>query len=145
MYDEGEEIDIEQKILRSMMENSYPDAEIDKLLETFGGSSSAFKMNINTINGEYYIENDIRFSEAVRDAIDEIKHMQRQGPPTKTAEAERRRFLSRQMEIAETLDVSLTVEHLLPALNEIVPPKTSQILWCLTLLSVVQAGLERKP
>lgn len=38
----------------------------------------------------------------------------------KSGEMERRRFLQRYMEIAETLGVSLTVEHLLPAINDIV-------------------------
>lgn len=51
-----------------MMDNSYPDAEIDNILETFSGSLK----NLNNLNGEF-IENDIRFSEAIREAIDDIK------------------------------------------------------------------------
>jgi len=51
------------------MENSYPDAEIDNILETFEG-----QINGNQMNGEY-IENDIRLSENIREAIDEIKQM----------------------------------------------------------------------
>lgn len=52
-----------------MMDDTYADAEIDKLLETF---SATMKMNGNNHNGEY-IENDIRLSESIRDTIDEIK------------------------------------------------------------------------
>lgn len=53
------------------MSSEYADAEIDKLLETFS-MSGQFKNNL--VNGEY-IENDIRLSEAIRDAIDEIKQI----------------------------------------------------------------------
>jgi hypothetical protein len=52
-----------------MKQNEYPDAEIDKLLETFKMSGN-FKNDI--LNGEF-IENDIRLSEAIREAIEEIK------------------------------------------------------------------------
>lgn len=98
-----------------MMNTDYVDDEIDKLLETL---STTIKMNNNNINGEF-IENDIRLSENIRDTIDEIKQMQR-APNNKSGIIERRRFLQRYMDIAELLGVSLTVEHLLPALNEIV-------------------------
>lgn len=39
---------------------------------------------------------------------------------TRTSEMEKRKFLARYMEVAEILGVSLTVEHLLPCLSEIV-------------------------
>ena len=39
---------------------------------------------------------------------------------TRSQEIEKRKFLTRYMEVAELLGVSLTVEHLLPALLEIV-------------------------
>ncbi len=58
----------DREVLNLMMTNNYPDAEIDKLLETFklsGGTN-------DILNGEY-IENDIRMSEAIREAIEEIK------------------------------------------------------------------------
>ena len=74
--------------------------------------------NGNFLNGEF-IENDIRLSESIRDAIDDIKHMQRPAS-NKSGIIEKRRFLQRYMETAELLDVSLTVEHLLPCLYEIV-------------------------
>lgn len=48
-YDESLEIDNDQRILKLMMGNSYADAEIDKLLETFGGQ---LKLNLNNINGD---------------------------------------------------------------------------------------------
>ncbi len=59
----------EESILKLMKQNEYPDAEIDKLLETFKMSGN-FKNDI--LNGEF-IENDIRLSEAIREAIEEIK------------------------------------------------------------------------
>ena len=58
-----------------MMTSEYADAEIDKLLETFS-MSGQFKNTI--VNGEY-IENDIRLSESIREAIEEIKQVQRSG------------------------------------------------------------------
>eukprot|EP00347_Sterkiella_histriomuscorum_P006427 403352815 len=113
-WDEDMDLDNEQKIMRSMMDGAYADQEIDKLLETF---SSTIKLNGNILNGEY-IENDIRLSDQIRDAIDEIKQMQRPSA-NKVGIIERRRFLQRYMETAELLDVSFTVEHLLPCLYEI--------------------------
>ena len=59
----------EESILKLMKQNEYPDAEIDKLLETFKMSGN-FKNDI--LNGEF-IENDIRLSEAIRETIEEIK------------------------------------------------------------------------
>lgn len=63
----------EDKIMRAMEEYEYPDAEVDKLLETFKMSGS-FKNDI--LNGEF-IENDIRLSEAIREAIEDIKEVQK--------------------------------------------------------------------
>jgi hypothetical protein len=71
IVDEDEELDNENALLHAMMSSEYADAEIDKLLETFS-MSGQFKNNL--VNGEY-IENDIRLSEAIRDAIDEIKQI----------------------------------------------------------------------
>ena len=56
-----------------MAGGEYPDAEIDKLLETFSMSGQLFQ-NKNILNGEF-IENDIRLNENIRDAIEEIKQI----------------------------------------------------------------------
>jgi hypothetical protein len=50
-----------------MMANEYPDAEIDKLLASFKLTGSN-----DILNGDF-IENDIRLSEQIREAIEEIK------------------------------------------------------------------------
>jgi hypothetical protein len=50
--------------------HAYPDEEIDKILQSFKDKGVVFKNDI--LNGEY-IENDIRLSEAIREAIEEIK------------------------------------------------------------------------
>lgn len=105
----------ESNILKLMMANEYPDAEIDKLLETFKMSGN-FKNDI--LNGEF-IENDIRLSEAIREAIEEVKLVQR-APNNKSGDLEKRKFLQRYMEVADLLGVSLSVEHLLPVLLELV-------------------------
>lgn len=56
-----------------MKNGEYPDAEIDKLLETFNMSGQLFSnKNPLILNGEF-IENDIRLNENIRDAIEEIK------------------------------------------------------------------------
>ena len=57
----------EARLMQVMMANPYPDAEIDKLLETFKISGKN-----DILNGEF-IENDIRLSESIREAIEEIK------------------------------------------------------------------------
>ena len=76
-------------------------------------------MNKNILTSGEYIENDIRLSESIRDAIEEVKQVQRLGT-TRVSEIERRKFLQRFMEVAETLGVALTVEHLLPCIGDIV-------------------------
>ena len=63
----------EERIIKMMMKNEYPDAEIDKKLEQFRGSG-AFKNDI--LNGDY-IDNDIRLSEAIREALESIKFAQK--------------------------------------------------------------------
>lgn len=85
------------------------------MLETFKLTGS-FKNDI--LNGEF-IENDIRLSEAIREAIEEIKFVQRPNT-SKSAELEKKKFLEKYFTTAELLGVSLTVEHLLPALVDLV-------------------------
>lgn len=66
--DEEEELaQREEKIMKMMMDNNYPDSEIDKLLESLKKSGS------NDILSGEFIENDIRLSEAIREAIEDIK------------------------------------------------------------------------
>lgn len=85
------------------------------MLETFK-LTGTFKNDI--LNGEF-IENDIRLSEAIREAIEEIKFVQRPNT-SKSAELEKKKFIEKYFTMAELLGVSLTVEHLLPALLELV-------------------------
>jgi hypothetical protein len=53
--------------------------------------TGTFKNDI--LNGEF-IENDIRLSEAIREAIEEIKFVQRPNT-SKSAELEKRKFLDK--------------------------------------------------
>ena len=98
-----------------MMGSEYADAEIDKLLETFS-MSGQFKNTI--VNGEL-IENDIRLSEAIREAIEEIKQLQKLGT-SKVGDMDKRKYLAKYTDVAELLGVSMTVEHLLPLLSDLV-------------------------
>jgi hypothetical protein len=116
--EEDKILEKEENILKLMRQNEYPDAEIDKLLETFKMSGN-FKNDI--LNGEF-IENDIRLSEAIREAIEEIKIVQKISM-SRGGDLEKRKFLQRIGEISELLGVGLTVEHLLPAILEIVSIK----------------------
>ena len=70
------------------------------------------------MNGEL-IENDIRLSESLREALEEIKQIQKLGNKSSDI-ADKRDFLSKYLDTAELLGVSLTVENLLPAVAEIV-------------------------
>lgn len=70
------------------------------------------------LNGEF-IENDIRLSESIRETIEEIKLIHK-SPSNKSGDLEKRKFLERYCQIAELLGVSLTVEHLLPAIQTLV-------------------------
>ena len=79
----------EERVMKMMIANQYPDAEIDKLLETFK-MSGKFKNEI--LSGEF-IENDIRLSEQIREAIDEIKIAQRTQSNKTTDIMEKRKFL----------------------------------------------------
>lgn len=72
--DNEEIIERDKQVLKLMMSNEYPDLEIDKLLEAFKLTGGSFNNDI--LNGEF-IENDIRLSEAIRDAIEEIKIVQK--------------------------------------------------------------------
>jgi len=85
--------------------------------------TGTFKNDI--LNGEF-IENDIRLSEAIREGIEEIKFVQRPNT-SKSAELEKRKFLDKYFTVAELLGVSLTVEHLLPAILELVRSNTFYI------------------
>jgi hypothetical protein len=86
-YDESEDLDNEQRILKMMMDGSYADEEIDNILETFAGKLNSAA----SFNGEY-LDNDIRISENIRGTIDEIKQLQR-AAGNKAGELDRRRFL----------------------------------------------------
>ena len=109
--DNEEIVERDTQILKMIMNNEYPDAEIDKLLETFNVTGN---FNNDILNGDF-IENDIRLSEAIREAIEEIKFIQRPNT-SKSAELEKKKFLDKYYTVAELLGVSLTVEHLLPAI-----------------------------
>lgn len=60
-----------QRLKQLMAKGENPDAEIDKLLETFSMSGQLFS-NKNILNGEF-IENDIRLNENIRETIEEVK------------------------------------------------------------------------
>ena len=68
--DNEEILERDNQIMKMMRDNVYPDSEIDKLLESFKVSAGNFKNDI--LNGDF-IENDIRLSESIREAIEEIK------------------------------------------------------------------------
>jgi hypothetical protein len=105
----------DERMLRMIMTGEYPDAEIDRILETFSMSG---QQNV-ILNGEF-LENDIRLSESVREAIEQIKQVQKPSAG-KLAENSKVKFLTRYMDTAELLGISHTVEYLLPALVELVP------------------------
>ena len=77
--------------------HAYPDEEIDKILQSFKDKGVVFKNDI--LNGEY-IENDIRLSDAIREAIEEIKLTQRINN-SKSAEIEKKKFLEKYYQTAE--------------------------------------------
>lgn len=98
------------------MDSSYADEEIDNILETLGSKLSTLG---SVGSAGEFLDNDIRLSDAIREAIEEIKKVQRP-QNNKSGEMERRHFLSTYMDTAELLGVSLAVEHLLPALIDLV-------------------------
>ena len=138
VIDSDEEDDIEmredQKILQLMMNNAYADEEIDKLIETF--SMMGYKGTQKIHSGEL-IDNDIRLSENIRNALDDIREIQRM-PFNRQGDIERRRFLSRFPNISELIGVSLTVDHLLPCLQELVSLDiiTFSLNWTMGVLRV---------
>jgi hypothetical protein len=61
-------------------------------------------------------------SDQIRDAIEEIKQLQRIGgsSTSRANDLDKKKWLQKYVEVAELLGVGLTVEHLLPALTEFV-------------------------
>ena len=77
-----------------MLSGEHPDAEIDKLLETFGVQVSQIgliPMN-NLFDGEM-IENDMRMREELREQIEEVRAIFKNCTSEKTSETTRKLFL----------------------------------------------------
>lgn len=77
-----------------MLSGEHPDAEIDKLLETFGIQVSqigqiSFK---NIFNGEI-LENDMRLGQELSAAIDEVKSICKNWTNPRTTESSKKQFL----------------------------------------------------
>lgn len=68
---DDDDSDENEAMIKMMQSGEYPDAEIDKLLETLNVQGN---FNSNILNGDF-IENDIRLSENIREAISEIKQI----------------------------------------------------------------------
>ena len=104
-----------------MLSGEHPDAEIDKLLETFGVQVSQIGLipMQNFFNGGI-IENDMRVREELREQIEEVRAIFKNWTSEKTSETTRKLFLMQLAETADALGVSLTVEHLLPGLLDLI-------------------------
>lgn len=119
---EDEESDENEMMIKLMQSGEYPDADIDKLLETLNVSGN---FNSNILNGDF-VENDIRLSENIREAISEIKQIQARSGNKVADRVEKKRFLFKYVEVSKLIGTSLTVEYLLPTLADIV--KTFNVL-----------------
>jgi hypothetical protein len=124
MYEDDEELHSEELADRLSMEmqlaGENPDEEIDKLLETLfdiqvGTSLASSKF----FNGDF-IANDIRLGAELRQLIGECEQIAADWFQKTTSEVNKKNFLVQINEKAEHLGVSLTVEHLLPALQKII-------------------------
>ena len=73
----------------------------------------------NFFNGEI-IENDMRMREELREQIDEVRAIFKNWTSDKTSETTRKLFLMQLAETADSLGVSLAVEHLLPGLLDVI-------------------------
>lgn len=113
---EDEESDENEMMIKLMQSGEYPDADIDKLLETLNVSGN---FNSNILNGDF-VENDIRLSENIREAISEIKQIQARSGNKVADRVEKKRFLFKYVEVSKLIGTSLTVEYLLPTLADIV-------------------------
>ena len=114
-----------KRALQYMMTGEYPDAEIDKLLETFGIQVSQIgSMSEKDIFQGQLIENDLRINVELRDQIDEIKFTYKNWSTLKMTDKKRKAFLQTLCDQAEYLGVSLAVEHLLPNLLDLMTNKS---------------------
>lgn len=113
---QDEESDENEMMIKLMQSGEYPDADIDKLLETLNVSGN---FNSNILNGDF-VENDIRLSENIREAISEIKQIQARSGNKVADRVEKKRFLFKYVEVSKLIGTSLTVEYLLPTLADIV-------------------------
>ena len=66
------------------------------------------------------IENDLRVREELREQIEEIRAIFKNWNSDKTSETTRKLFLMQLADTADSLGVSLAVEHLLPGLLDII-------------------------
>ena len=116
-----------RRAMAMMLSGEHPDAEIDKLLETFGVQVSQIGLipMQNFFKGEI-IENDMRVREELREQIDEVRAIFKNWTSDKTSETTRKLFLMQLPETADSLGVSLAVEHLLPGLLDIMQDQTIQ-------------------
>lgn len=73
----------------------------------------------NFFKGEI-IENDMRVREELREQIEEIRVIFKTWNSDKTSETTRKLFLMQLADTADSLGVSLAVEHLLPGLLDII-------------------------
>ena len=73
----------------------------------------------NFFNGEI-IENDMRMREELREQIEEVRAIFKNWTSDKTSETTRKLFLMQLAETADSLGVSLAVEHLLPGLLDVI-------------------------
>ena len=83
-----------RKAMAMMLSGEHPDAEIDKLLETFGVQVSQIGLipMQNFFNGEI-IENDMRVREELREQIEEVRAIFKNWTSEKTSETTRKLFL----------------------------------------------------
>lgn len=113
--------------MEMMLSGEHPDAEIDKLLESFGVQISQIGLipTSNFFKGEIPEQNE-RLGEEIREQIDEKRFIYKNWSTDKLTDKQRKKFLNKLSEQAELLEVSLCVEHLLPGLIGIIQDRSME-------------------
>lgn len=115
-----------RRAIAMMMSGQHPDEEIDKLLETFGPSNWTNGFSMKTFFQGEIVSNDMRHGRELADAIDEIRAMRANWAKARTSDGAKKAFLQQVTHNAEAIGVQVAVEHLLPAILEVMKHPSNQ-------------------
>ena len=117
--EDSTEEEAQRLAMEIMLSGEHPDAEIDKVLESFGVQISQIGL-IPTDNFFKGQEIQEHMGEDIRERIDDVREIYKEWGSDKITDRTKRNFLKELSAEADCLGVTLAVEHLLPGLIGII-------------------------